>query len=178
MNWQATKIIGAGALIGTLFGCGEDEQPKFTLKEVIEVQGTCAEDRVGRQDHYAGQVVRWQSVQNGTISTYGFISKPFSTEAILEEAKHPTAYTTPSMISFMAIDIDTSEPMWLLHGVSDRGEDQTGYVSARSDETRHGNSRYIDLANEAIQANRIGRRTIICIMRIVALAVIWNVVAH
>ena len=45
----------------------------------------------------------------------------------MEEAKHPTAYYAPYNLSFDQIDIDTSQPNWVLHGVSDRGEAESSY---------------------------------------------------
>jgi len=40
-------------------------------------------------------------------------------------------YHTPSVVSFleMEIDIDTNQPNWILHGVSDRGENSQRYDS-------------------------------------------------
>ena len=126
MTRWCRKFASVIVLATAIAGCDE-EKPKFTLKEVIDVQGVCSEDHVGRQEHYAGQIVRWQSVETGAISTYGFLSKPFSADAALEEATQATAYHTPTMISLLKIDIDTSQPKWVLHGVSDRGETDDGY---------------------------------------------------
>lgn len=122
--WIAALLI----IAVTLAGCGDGEpKSKNKLLEVIDLQGTCAEDHVGQGDHYAGQIVRWQSTENGAISTYGFLSKPLSPEAIIDEAKHPTVYHTPYSISFEQIDVDTSQPKWALYGVSERGEEASAY---------------------------------------------------
>jgi hypothetical protein len=45
-----------------------------------------------------------------------------ATDHILDEVNHPTVYHTPRQLSFLEIDIDTDQPKWTLHGVSDRGE--------------------------------------------------------
>jgi hypothetical protein len=114
----------------TVVSCDEETpENHYELKEVIDVQGTCAEDHVGRSDHYAGQIVRWRTVETGTISTYGFLEKPFSGENAFDEATHPTAYHTPLMMSFLNIDEDTSQPKWLLHGVSGGLDSRDGYAS-------------------------------------------------
>jgi hypothetical protein len=111
------------AVAPTLASCGsEDSESKYKLLEVIDLQGTCAEDHVGQRDHYAGQIVRWQSKETGAIFTYGFLSKPLSPEALIDEAKNSTVYHTPYSLSFEQIDVDTSQSKWVLHGVSDRGE--------------------------------------------------------
>jgi hypothetical protein len=44
------------------------------------------------------------------------------TDHILDEVNHPTVYRTPRQLSFLEIDIDTDQPKWTLHGVSDGGE--------------------------------------------------------
>jgi hypothetical protein len=113
------------ALSVAISGC-EKEEPRdhYVLKEVIDVQGTCWEDHVGRRDSYAGQIVRWQAVEAEKISTYGFLFKEEDlTQHIIDEVTHPTVYHTPWRLSFLEIDIDTSQPKWELHGVSDRGDD-------------------------------------------------------
>jgi hypothetical protein len=73
----ATLTVVAMAMAG----CGE-EKSKDTLKEVIDVEGTCAEDHVGKQDHYAGQIVRWQSADTGEVNAYGFVTKPYSSRPV------------------------------------------------------------------------------------------------
>jgi hypothetical protein len=114
----------------TMMACDEDK-PKYhyVLNEVIDVQGACWENHVGQRYNYAGQIVRWKTVETGTISTYGFVSTPFSAERAIDEATHPTVYHTPSMVSFTEIGIDTNQPKWVLGGVSDRGENSQGYDS-------------------------------------------------
>lgn len=126
MNVLRISAIISATLV--LAGCNDEEpKNKNKLLEVIDVQGTCAEDHVSKVDQYAGQIVRWQSIETGAVSTYGFLSKPFSPEAVLDEAEHPTVYHTPGSISFLDIDVDTSQPKWVLHGVSDRGEEAASY---------------------------------------------------
>src|SRR5947209_7856798 len=101
-------------------GC-EEQQPQnhYVLKEVIDVQGPCWENHVGRRDSYAGQIVRWQTVETGKISTYGFLAKEGDfAQHMIEEGTHLTAYHTPERLSFLEIDIDTNQPKWELHGVS------------------------------------------------------------
>jgi hypothetical protein len=57
------------------------------------------------------------------ISTYGFLYKKGNlADHILDEVNHPFVYHTPQQLSFLEIDIDTGQPKWTLHGVSDRGE--------------------------------------------------------
>ena len=123
-------FVCLGMLSIALMGCDDSKsKPKHVLREVIDVQGTCLENHVGKKDNYAGQIVRWEAVDTGKISTYGFVSLPFSTDRIIEEATHATAYHTPFMISFEEIGIDTSQPKWTVHGVSSRGEKSQGYDS-------------------------------------------------
>ena len=113
------------ALSVAITACDEKKpERQYVLKEVIDVQGTCSEDHVGQRDNYAGQIVRWQAVDTGKTSTYGFVFKTgdFS-QHILDEVTHPTVYHTPEQISFLEIGIDTDQPKWVLHGVSDREED-------------------------------------------------------
>jgi hypothetical protein len=89
----------------------------------------CWENHVGQRDRYAGQIVRWQTVKTGEILTYGFLIIPFSVERTLDEVAHPTLYHPPSVISIMKIDIDTNQPNWVIHGVSNRDENSQGYDS-------------------------------------------------
>jgi hypothetical protein len=115
------------ALSVAVTACGEGKsKEQYVLKEVIDVQGTCSEDHVRQRDNYAGQIVRWQAIDTGKISTYGFLSKSGDvTQHVLDEVTHPTVYHTPERISFLEIDIDTDQPKWVLHGVSDREEDSS-----------------------------------------------------
>jgi hypothetical protein len=104
-----------------LAGCDE-EKPKNVLKEAIDVQGNCREDHVQQSDEYAGQIVRRQMADTGKIAAYGFVSKKGDlADHVIDEVTHPNVYHTPQQISFFDIDIDTSQPKWTLHGVSDRG---------------------------------------------------------
>ncbi len=111
-------------------GCDDSKpKPKNTLKEVIDVRGTCWENHVLQKDIYAGQIVRWQAADTGKILTYGSVTIPSYTERLLDEVTHPTVYHMPFVISFDQIDIDTEQPRWTIHGVSDRGENTQGYDS-------------------------------------------------
>jgi hypothetical protein len=88
------------------------------------VRGTCSEDHVRQSDNYAGQIVRWQAIDTGKIDTYGFVFKEGDvTKQIFDEVAQPHVYHTPNSISLLEIDIDTDQPKWVLHGVSDRGKD-------------------------------------------------------
>lgn len=111
------------ALSVAVTACDEKKpDSRYVLKEVIDVQGTCSEDHVRLRDNYAGQIVRWQAVDTGKVSTYGFLFKKEGDLAqILDEVTHPTVYHTPESLSFLEINIDTDQPKWVLHGVSDRG---------------------------------------------------------
>jgi hypothetical protein len=116
------KVLVAVAAVLLLAACGE-EKPKNVLKEAIDVQGTCREDHVQQSDEYAGQIVRWQMADTGKIAAYGFVLKKGDfADHVVGEVTHPNVYHTPQQISFLdTIDIDTSQPKWTLHGVSDRG---------------------------------------------------------
>jgi hypothetical protein len=106
----------------------QDETPPV-LKEVIGLSGTCWEDHVKQKGTYTGSVVRWLTVQTGKIQTYGFVSLSFSAARAIDEASHPTVYHMPDMISFEQIELDTDQPNWVVHGVSDRGENEQGFDS-------------------------------------------------
>jgi hypothetical protein len=124
MIYDCAKIILIVALpaMFSLAAC-DDEKSQNVLKEAIDVQGSCSEDHVAKRDDYAGQIVRWQMADTGKIMKYGFVSKKGNfTDQILDEVTHPNVYHTPRQISFFEIDIDTDQPKWTLHGVSDRGE--------------------------------------------------------
>jgi hypothetical protein len=121
------------ALSLAVAACGEEKRDNpYTLKEVIDVQGPCAEDHVGQQDHYMGQIVRWQSVKSGEILTYGFLSKGDPFKHVFEEVSAPTVYHTPLIISFRNVEVDTSLPKWVLHGVSNRGDSARISCAGRS----------------------------------------------
>jgi hypothetical protein len=123
-------VVCLGMLSIVLTGC-DDSKPKPTsvLKEVIDVQGTCFENHVGQKARYTGQIVRWQAIDTGKISTYGFVSLPFTADRVIDEATHPTVYHMPFMVSLLELDIDTSQPKWTVRDVSDRGENSQGYDS-------------------------------------------------
>jgi hypothetical protein len=54
------RVFTLVALLISITACDEKKaETKYVLKEVIDVQGTCSEDHVGRRDNYAGQIVRW-----------------------------------------------------------------------------------------------------------------------
>jgi hypothetical protein len=132
----------------------EEKNPKdqYVLKEVIDVQGTCSEDHVGQRDNYAGQIVRWQAVDTGKISTYGFLSKEGDpTQHISERVAHPHVYHTPDMISFLEIDIDTDQPKWLLHGVSDRGAENTSDGADDADIKGYNSTCNLDVAKRGME---------------------------
>jgi hypothetical protein len=131
MKFQAFSVtLGALFALSVIITSCSEEDPKnhSVLKEVIDVQGSCWEDHVGQRDSYAGQIVRWQTVETGKILTYGFLSKEgiFDFHQMLEEVQHPTAYHTPHILEFVPIAIDTDQPKWVLHGISQRGEDSEG----------------------------------------------------
>jgi hypothetical protein len=104
----------------------------YLLKEAILVKGSCSEDHVSQLDSYAGQIVRWQRKDTGALLTYGFVMRSLvnSYRRTLNEIMNPAVYNAPSLISFKKIDIDTNQPTWVLHGVSERGDDESrGYDS-------------------------------------------------
>ncbi len=119
------------ALSVAITACDEKKpESQNVLKEVIDVQGACSEDHVKQRDDYAGQIVRWQAVDTGKVLTYGFLAKEGDlVQRALDEVTHPNVYHTPEMISFLEINIDTSQPKWVLHGVSNRGESSDGRIS-------------------------------------------------
>lgn len=137
-----TKVLLMVIAAALLSGCDDSKPPsKYILKEVIDVGGLCWENHVGKKDRYIGQVVRWQDVDTKEISIYGFLSRPFVVERVLEEVKNQTVYHLPFMISFKTIDADTSEAHWIIHGVSDYGENTQGYDSTcEVDVTKRGTS--------------------------------------
>jgi hypothetical protein len=119
------------AALSLLLSCSE-EKPKssYILEEVIDVKGTCSENHVGQSDVYSGQIVRWKTIETGEITTYGFVTQDGEiTQRIIDEAKQPTAYHTPFMISFTEIRMDTNQPKLVLHGVSKRAGESRGYDS-------------------------------------------------
>jgi hypothetical protein len=133
--WRQVRARGLlVVLLVAIAACDDEQKPKpYVLKEVIDVQGTCSEDHVGEHDSYAGQIVRWQTVATGEVLAYGFVTKKGDmAEHIMDEVSHPTVYHTPQQIKFSDIDIDTTQPTWVLHGISDRGppeEETKGYNS-------------------------------------------------
>jgi hypothetical protein len=115
------------ASITALTAC-DDNKPKnhYSLREVIDVQGTCAEDHVGRQDRYAGEIVRWQTVETGAIDVYGSVTITADwTQRAFDRVRRPNVYQTPFMVSFWSIDVDTDQPRWVLHGISNHGDDHS-----------------------------------------------------
>lgn len=125
------------ALSVVVTACDEKKpESQSALKEVIDVQGTCSEDHVKLRDNYAGQIVRWQAVDTGKVSTYGFLFKEGDlAQHILDEVIHPTVYHTPESLSFLEIDVDTDQPKWVLHGVSDRGSEDSDSPTSGYDST-------------------------------------------
>jgi hypothetical protein len=128
MKFRAFPVTALFALSVIITSCSEEE-PKndSVLKEVIDVRGSCWEDHVGQHDTYEGQIVRWQKVETGKILTYGFLHREEKGLAqMVEEVQHPTAYHPPYSLEFVPIEIDTDQPKWVLHGISNRGEDDKG----------------------------------------------------
>ena len=123
-------VIGVSVAAMTVTRSDSDAQTtkgEYKLIEAIDVQGECWEDRVGQHDKYAGQIVRYQSIETGKISTYGFLFRPWSAEQAMDEVAHPTVYHTAAIMEFDDLDIDTNQPKWAIHGVSDRGENAQGF---------------------------------------------------
>lgn len=118
-----------------LIACTDKPGPRHhsTLLEVIDVKGTCYEDHVLKPDGYAGQIVRWRDDETNQTSTYGSVTNTSDLiTRTLDRVKHPTVYQTPFMVDFWDVRIDTSQPKWVLHGVSDsdRAKDsESGYDS-------------------------------------------------
>jgi hypothetical protein len=85
------------ALSVAITACDEEKPAnRDVLKEVIDVQGMCSEDHVGQRDNYAGQIVRWQTVDTGKVSTYGFLSRTGDlAQHVLGGVTHPHVYHTP-----------------------------------------------------------------------------------
>jgi hypothetical protein len=122
-----------------LLAACDEEKPNNVLKEAIDVQGTCREDHVQHSDEYAGQIVRWQMADTGKIAAYGFVSKKGDLAShVIDEVTHPNVYHTPQQISFFDIDIDTSQPKWTLHGVSDLGASPEDAIQGYSRFLRQG----------------------------------------
>lgn len=119
-------LVGAGILL--LATKHNKPMPHHTLLEVIDVKGTCKEDHVQQAATYSGQVVRWRNDDTGEVSTYGSVTRGIGQSA-LEEVQNPTKYHPPFMVEFWRIDIDTNQPSWLIHGVSDQGEGRNGYAT-------------------------------------------------
>ena len=127
ISMHAPLILAAIALTAC---SNEETKSPWVLKEAIRIKGTCSEDHVSRPDSYAGQVVRWQIAGTGEVSTYGSVSIMRMQQHTMAEVMQPNAYHPPFMISFQQIEVDTSQPRWVLHGLSERGEDGSkGYYS-------------------------------------------------
>jgi hypothetical protein len=130
MKFRAFPVtLGAlFALSVIITSCSEDEPKNDSVpKEVIDVRGTCWEDHVGQRDSYAGQIVRPQAADTGKVLAVGFLFREGDFfKQTLEEVQHPTAYHTPHSLEFLSIEIDTDQPKWILHGVSQRSEGDDG----------------------------------------------------
>ena len=125
-------VIGVSVAAMTVSRSDSDAQTtkgEYKLIEAIDVQGECWEDRVGQHDKYAGQIVRYQSIETGKISTYGFLFRPWSAEQAMDEVAHPTVYHTAAIMEFDDLDIDTNQPKWAIHGVSNSRENAPGLNS-------------------------------------------------
>jgi hypothetical protein len=119
---NALRRSAAFALAAALISCSHEKpQLHYTLLEVIDVKGTCYEDHVHRADDYTGQIVRWQIDETKKILTYGSVTNvnAFRRDRMRDEVIHPSVYRTPSYIQFTDIRIDTNQPEWTLHGVSE-----------------------------------------------------------
>jgi hypothetical protein len=132
---HATSLALFASFSFALMACSNKPKPQhhYTLLEVIDVKGTCYEDHVRQSDGYAGQIVRWSDDETKQIATYGSVTNTGDlVDRVLAEAKHPTVYQTPFIVEFEDIRIDTNQPKWTLHGISDtkHGEgDEQGYDS-------------------------------------------------
>lgn len=132
LNSSRYTIVLFAAVSAVLMDCNDKPHQHYTLLEVIDVKGTCYEDHVHRPDDYAGQIVRWQTDETKEISTYGSVTNTggLSPNRIFDEVNHPTVYHTPFIVEFVDIRIDTNQPKWTLHGVSEGGnEGEQGYDS-------------------------------------------------
>jgi hypothetical protein len=105
----------------SLVSCDADKpQDHDQLKEVIDVQGSCSANQLGSIgsdgaiDNYAGKIYRWQTGQTRKIVVYGVL---FKTNDSVERSGDTPAVV--QKVSFAKIDIDTAQPRWTLHGVSD-----------------------------------------------------------
>jgi hypothetical protein len=119
----------------SLIACSDKPKVEhhYTLVEVIDVKGTCYEDHVRQPDGYAGQIVRWRDDETKQVSSHGYLKNTGNlVNRVLDETHHPTVYHTPFLIRFSDIQIDTNQPKWMSHGISDseHGEgDEQGYDS-------------------------------------------------
>jgi len=138
MNLHHAAALASFACFSLPFlACSDKPKPEhhYTLLEVIDVKGTCSEDHVRQSDGYAGQIVRWRDDETKQVATYGSVTNTGDMiQRIEEKVKHPTVYQTPFMIDFSDIQTDTTQPKWMLHGVSDsdhgKEEDyESGYDS-------------------------------------------------
>jgi hypothetical protein len=136
MNHRCAATLALFACL-SLIACNGKPAPQhhFTLLEVIDVKGTCYEDHARKPDGYAGQIVRWQDDETKQVATYGSVTNTGDLiRRAFDKANHPTVYQTPFMVDFSDIRIDTNQPKWMLHGISDsdrgEGEDyESGYDS-------------------------------------------------
>jgi hypothetical protein len=133
MNSRHAAALALLAIL-SLVACNNrpEPQPHYTLLEVIDVKGSCYEDHVRKPDSYAGQIVRWRNDQVKQVLTYGSVTNTGNLVArVSDEVRHPTVYHTPFMVRFSDIRIDTSQPRWTLHGVSesDSEDENKGYDS-------------------------------------------------
>lgn len=137
MLTRKTKVAAIGALACAIVAWAAHSQNLIAasdkdasvLQEVIGLNASCWEDHVKQKDVYAGNVVKWLMPKTGKVLTYGFVSLPFSAARTIEEASHPTQYHMPEIIHFDDIALDTSQPNWVLHGVSGRGDNEQGLDS-------------------------------------------------
>ena len=125
------------ASLSFIASCAGNPKPEHhnTLLEVIDVTGTCHEDHTNQWDGYAGQIVRWRDDETKQVLTYGSVMNTSEmnpngmARRALDEASHPNAYQTPDSIDFSDIRLDTNQPKWTLHGISDSRSNGTDFES-------------------------------------------------
>ena len=129
--WWILRQRAVLTVLLALAGCDSEPAPKkYTLLEVIHLTGSCHEDHANTGGDYSGYVVRYRVEDNGEISTYGSVTASDPVTNAIRAAKDPTKYQPPFMVTFDDIRVDTRQPRWTLHGVSDsRGDIDSGYAS-------------------------------------------------
>jgi hypothetical protein len=123
LSSQSSVLLTAAVFPAlVLTSCDADKpQNHEQLKEVIDVQGTCAGDQAAA-DHYSGKIYRWQKAETGKVAAYGVLFKTPNSASDANEGPQPADRRTPRKVSFAQIDIDTDQPRWTLRGVSDSSD--------------------------------------------------------